>query len=173
VRLTYLVPTRGLLGFRYQFLNATRGMGTLHTVFREYGPMAGPMASRANGSLVAWEAGATTTFGLRNAEERGILFCGPGVEVYEGMVVGEQPRPGDLAVNVSKKKHLTNIRSSNKDIEGRLSPPKQMSLDEALEFLAEDELMEVTPLAYRIRKRILDTRERGKQTKRAKEALVE
>ncbi|MGD0575690.1 MAG: translational GTPase TypA [Anaerolineales bacterium] len=173
VRLTYLVPTRGLLGFRYQFLNATRGMGTLHTIFREYGPMAGPMASRANGSLVAWEAGATTTFGLRNAEERGILFCGPGVEVYEGMVVGEQPRPGDLAVNVSKKKHLTNIRSSNKDIEGRLSPPKQMSLDEALEFLAEDELMEVTPLAYRIRKRILDTRERGKQTKRAKEALVE
>jgi GTP-binding protein len=89
------------------------------------------------------------------------------------MVVGEQPRPGDLAVNVSKKKHLTNIRSSNKDIEARLSPPKQMSLDEALEFLAEDELMEVTPLAYRIRKRILDTRERGKQTKRAKEALVE
>ncbi|MGA2111477.1 MAG: translational GTPase TypA [Anaerolineales bacterium] len=173
VRLTYLVPTRGLLGFRYQFLNATRGLGTLHTIFREYGPMAGPMASRANGSLVAWEAGMTTTFGLRNAEERGVLFCGPGVDVYEGMVVGEQPRPGDLAVNVVKKKHLTNIRSSNKDVEARLSPAKQMSLDEALEFLAEDELLEVTPRAYRIRKRVLDTRERGKQTKRAKEALVE
>jgi GTP-binding protein len=173
VRLSYLVPTRGLLGFRHQFLNATRGMGTLHTIFREYRPMAGSIASRASGSLVAWEAGVTTTFGLRNAEERGILFWGPGVEVYEGMVVGEQPRPGDLAVNVSKKKHLTNIRSSNRDIEARLSPPKQMSLDEALEFLAEDELLEVTPLAYRIRKRVLDTRERGKQAKRAKEALLE
>ncbi len=114
----------------------------------------------------------TTTFGLKNAEERGTLFYGPGVEVYEGMVIGEHQRPGDLAVNVCKKKHLTNMRSSNKDIEMRLTPPRQMSLDEAIEYLAEDELLEVTPLNYRIRKRILDTEERGKQTKKSKEAQL-
>jgi len=120
---------------------------------------------------VAWEAGLTTNYGLKNAEERGILFLGPGVEVYEGMVVGETQRPMDLVVNVCKKKHLTNMRSSNKDIEVRLTPPRRMSLDEALEYLAEDELLEVTPENFRIRKRILDTEERGKQTKRAKELL--
>ena len=173
VRLTYLAPTRGLLGFRYQFLTATRGMGVMHTIFHGYLPMAGPMASRATGSLVAWEPGVTTTFGLKNAEERGTLFYGPGVDVYEGMVIGEHQRPGDLTVNVCKKKHLTNMRSSNKDIEIRLTPPRQMSLDEAIEYLGEDELLEVTPVSYRIRKRVLDSEERGKQTKRAKEALKE
>jgi GTP-binding protein len=171
VRLNYLVPTRGLLGFRYQFLTATRGMGILHTIFHGYLPMVGLMNTRATGSLVAWEPGTTTTYGLKNAEERGTLFYGPGVEVYEGMVIGEHQRPGDLAVNTCKKKHLTNMRQSNRDIEVRLSPPRQMSLDEAIEYLAEDELLEVTPENYRIRKRILDTEERGKQTKRAKEAV--
>ena len=171
VRLAYLAPTRGLLGFRYQFLTATRGMGVMHTLFHSYLPMAGPMVVRSSGSLVSWEPGETTTYGLKNAEERGVLFYGPGVEVYEGMVIGEHQRPGDLAVNVCKKKHLTNMRSSNKDIEIRLSPPRQMSLDEAIEYLAEDELLEVTPLSYRIRKRTLDTGERGKQTKKAKEVL--
>jgi GTP-binding protein len=171
VRLNYIVPTRGLLGFRYQFLTATRGMGILHTLFHGYLPMVGSMNTRATGSLVAWEPGTTTTFGLKNAEERGTLFYGAGVEVYEGMVIGEHQRPGDLAVNVCKKKHLTNMRQSNRDIEVRLSPPRQMSLDEAIEYLAEDELLEVTPENYRIRKRILDTEERGKQTKRAKEAI--
>ena len=171
VRLAYLAPTRGLLGFRYQFLTATRGRGVMHTLFHSYLPMAGQMSTRSTGSLVSWEPGETTTYGLKNAEERGVLFCGAGVEVYEGMVVGEHQRSGDLAVNVCKKKHLTNMRSSNKDIEIRLSPPRQMSLDEAIEYLAEDELLEVTPLSYRIRKRILNTEERGKQTKKAKEIL--
>lgn len=173
VHLTYIVPTRGLLGFRYQFLTATRGMGVMNTIFNGYQPFAGPIVSRLTNSLVAWEAGTTTNYGLKNAEERGMLFLGPGVEVYEGMVVGETQRGNnDIAVNVCKKKHLTNMRSSNADIMVRLTTPRSMSLDEAIEYLAEDELLEVTPVAYRIRKRILDTEERGKQTKRAaKEAL--
>jgi GTP-binding protein len=173
VRLAYLVPTRGLLGFRYQFLTATRGNGIIHTLFHSYMPMTGAMNARSNGSLVSWEPGETTNFGLKNAEERGVLFYGAGVEVYEGMVIGEHQRPGDLTVNVCKKKHLTNMRSSNRDIEVRLSPPRQMSLDESIEYLGEDELMEVTPLSYRIRKRILDSEERGKQTKKAKEVQLQ
>lgn len=171
VHLTYIIPTRGLLGFRYQFLTATRGMGVLNTIFNGYHPIAGNLPGRNSSSIVAWEDGVTTNFGLKNAEERGFLFLGPGVDVYEGMVVGETQRPLDLPVNVCKKKHLTNMRSSNKDIEVRLTPPRQMSLDEALEYLAEDELLEITPENYRIRKRILDTETRGKQTKKAKELL--
>ena len=170
LRLTYLVPTRGLLGFRYHFLTATRGMGTLHTLFHGYLPMAGEINSRSNGSLVAWEMGATTSFGLQNAEARGSLFVGPGVNVYEGMVVGEHQRSGDLSVNVCKKKHLTNMRNSIREIDERLTPPRQMSLDEAIEYLADDELLEVTPQSYRIRKRILDTEKRGKHAKRVKKA---
>ena len=173
VHLTYIIPTRGLLGFRYQFLTATRGMGVMNTLFHEYAPIAGPIAARATSSIVAWEAGVTTNYGLKNAEERGTLFVGPGVEVYEGMVVGETQRPNDLPVNVCKKKHLTNMRSSNKDIEVRLTPPRNMSLDEAIEYLAEDELLEVTPLNFRIRKRILNTEERGKRAKLEKEAVGE
>jgi GTP-binding protein len=171
VRLAYIAPTRGLLGFRYQFLTATRGTGVLHTIFHGYLPYAGSLSSRASGSLVAWEAGTTNTFGLKNAEERGMLFLSPGIDVYEGMVVGEHQRPGDLTVNVCKKKHLTNMRQSNRDIEVRLTPPRQMSLDESIEYLAEDELLEVTPAAYRIRKRILNTEERGKLVKKSKESL--
>jgi GTP-binding protein len=173
VHLHYLVPTRGLLGFRYQFLTATRGMGILNTIFHDYLPLAGPITARATSSIVAWETGQTSTYGLKNAEERGVLFLGAGVDVYEGMVVGETQRPDDLTVNVCKKKHLTNMRSSNKDIEIRLTPPLVMSLDQAIEYLAEDELLEVTPINFRIRKRILDTEERGKQSKKAKEALAE
>lgn len=173
VHLTYIVPTRGLLGFRYQFLTSTRGMGVMNTIFNGYAPLAGTINSRATSSIVAWEAGTTTNFGLKNAEERGILFLGPGVEVYEGMVVGETQRPRDLPVNVCKKKHLTNMRSSNKDIEVRLMTPRSMSIDEAIEYLAEDELLEVTPVAWRIRKRILSTDERGKNEKREEEALDE
>jgi len=170
-RLVYVVPTRGLLGFRYQFLTSTRGMGVMHTIFRGYDEMAGPMNTRSSGSLVAWEAGAATSYALKSAEERGVLFIEPGVEVYEGMVVGECSRTGDIAVNICKKKHLTNMRSSRGDMEIRLTPPRQMSLDEAVEYLADDELLEVTPVAYRIRKRILETDERGKQQKKAKELL--
>jgi GTP-binding protein len=173
VRLKYLVPTRGLLGFRYQFLTATRGAGTMNTIFYDYLPMVGDMAGREAGSIVSWETGVTTTYGLNNAQDRGILFCGPVVDVYEGMVVGEHQRPGDLTVNVCKKKHMTNVRAARGEMEIRLTPPRQMSLDEAIEYLADDELLEVTPQTYRIRKRILETHERGKQTKLAKLERIE
>jgi GTP-binding protein len=169
VQMTFIVPTRGMLGFRYQFLTATRGMGVMNTLFHGYLPMVGGIRSRSRGSLVAWEPGTTTTFGLKNAEERGYLFLAPGVAVYAGMVVGEHQRPGDLDVNVCKAKHLTNMRQSVRDIEVRLTTPREMSLDECIEYLAEDELLEVTPLSLRIRKRILDINERGRQAKRAKE----
>ncbi len=172
VHLTYLCPTRGLLGFRHNFLTATRGTGIINAIFYGYQPHAGPIGGRSTHSLIAWETGVTSTYGLKNAEERGLLFLGAGVDVYEGMVVGETQRSeGDIPINVCKKKHLTNMRQSNKDIEIRLTPPVQMSLDEAIEYLQEDELLEVTPLTFRIRKRILDTEERGKLTKKAKEGL--
>jgi GTP-binding protein len=173
VRLRYLAPTRGLLGFRYQFLTATRGMGTMHTLFHSYAPLAGDVVTRTTGSLVAWEPGEATLYALKNAEERGILFIAPGAQVYEGMVVGERPRSGDLAVNVCKKKHLTSMHTETKGITVRLSTPRQMSLDEAVEYLAEDELLEVTPLAYRIRKRVLAVGETRKQDKRNQRALEE
>jgi GTP-binding protein len=172
-RLVYIAPTRGLLGFRYQFLTATRGAGVLHTVFHGYDEMAGTMASRSTQSIAAWEPGVTTSYALKSAEERGTLFVGPGEDVYEGMVVGETSKGADVIFNVCRKKHLTNVRSSRGEMEIRLTPPRKMSLDEAVEYLAEDELLEVTPLNYRIRKRILDTDERGKQQKKAKEALEE
>ena len=172
-RMVFIAPTRGLLGFRYQFLTSTRGNGVMHTIFHGYDEMAGPMAARSTGSIVAMEAGSTTAFALQNAEVRGALFVGPGVNVYEGMVIGENARGSDLAINVCKKKHLTNMRSSRGDMEIRLTPPRSMSLDEAVEYLLEDELLEVTPENFRIRKRVLNTDERGKQTKKAKELLEE
>ena len=172
VRLRFLAPTRGLLGFRYHFLTATRGEGVMHTFFHGYLPLAGPINGRSAGSLVSWENGVTTTYGLKNAEERGILFYDPGTEVYEGMVVGEHQRPGDLSVNVCKKKHLTNMRAARGDMEIRLTPPRRMSLDEAIEYLADDELLEVTPNSYRIRKRILSSHERGRLNKIGKEAAL-
>jgi GTP-binding protein len=172
-RMVFIAPTRGLLGFRYQFLTSTRGNGVMHTIFHGYDEMAGPMAARSTGSIVAMEAGSTTAFALQNAEVRGALFVGPGVDVYEGMVIGENARGSDLPINVCKKKHLTNMRSSRGDMEIRLTPPRSMSLDEAVEYLADDELLEVTPENFRIRKRVLNTDERGKQTKKAKELLEE
>jgi GTP-binding protein len=162
VHLQYLVPTRGLLGFRNKFLTATRGTGIMHTLFHGYLPLAGEIEIREHGSLVAWETGVATSYSLHNAEGRGILFISPGEEVYEGMVIGEQAREGDIAVNVCKKKHMTNVRSSNEDIMVRLTPPRVMSLDEAIEYVSEDELVEVTPKAYRIRKKILGTEDRHK-----------
>jgi len=172
-RMVYIAPTRGLLGFRYQFLTSTRGAGVMHTIFHSYDEMAGPMSTRTTGSIVAMEAGDTTAYALKSAEDRGMLFVNPGVAVYEGMVVGENSRGQDIPINVCRKKHLTNVRSSHGDMEIRLTPPRQMSLDEAIEYLLDDELLEVTPLSYRIRKRILKTDERGKQTKKAKEQLEE
>jgi GTP-binding protein len=173
VQLKFLAPTRGLLGFRSHFLTATRGAGVIHTLFHGYLPMAGPIAGRSVGSLVSWETGPTTTFGLKNAEERGTLFCDPGMEVYAGMVVGEHQRPGDLDVNVCKKKHLTNMRAANADIVIRLTPPRRLSLDDAIEYLSDDELLEVTPLNFRIRKRVLSAHERGRANKNAKKALLQ
>ena len=173
VHLTYIVPTRGLLGFRYQFLTTTRGSGIMNTIFSGYEPLAGTIVSRTTSSVTAWEPGVTTSYGLKTAEERATLFLGAGVDVYEGMVVGETSRGNELIVNVCKKKHLTNMRSANKDIEVRLTPPRTMSLDEAIEFLGDDELLEVTPLNFRIRKRILNTEDRGKVQKKAKEIMAE
>lgn len=169
--LTFIVPSRGMLGFRYQFLTVTRGLGIMNTRFHGYAPLVGAIATRSRGSLVAWEDGTTTTFGLKNAEVRGSLFLEPGTEVYAGMVVGEHQRPGDLNVNVCKTKHLTNMRQSIRDIEVRLSPHRDMSLDEAIEYLADDELLEVTPGNLRIRKRILDSTTRGRAKKTAKEIV--
>src|SRR5205823_7886175 len=166
----YRIPTRGLLGFRQAFLTSTRGQGVMNTLFAGYGPYAGDIDSRNFGSLVAWEDGTTTTFGLAAAQERGQLFLGPGIEVYEGMVVGEHIRENDLQVNVIRKKHLTNMRSSNSDIAVRLDGIRDLSLDDAIEFLAEDELLEVTPKSYRIRKRVLSRQDRDRligQQKRA------
>jgi GTP-binding protein len=173
VYLTYLVPTRGLLGFRYQFLTATQGMGQMHTLFHDYLPLAGAIEQREHGSLVAGERGSATAFALRNAEERGTLFIEPGTEVYEGMVIGQHQRPGDLVINIAKKKQLTNIRAARAEVLVSLTPARKMSLDEAIEYLADDELLEVTPQNFRIRKRILDTEERGKQQKRARDELLE
>jgi GTP-binding protein len=170
--LTFVVPTRGMLGFRYQFLTATRGLGVMNTLFHGYEPMVGAISSRSRGSLVAWEPGTATTFGLKNAEERGTLFISPGTEVYTGMVVGENQRPVDLDVNVCKTKQLTNMRNSIREIDVRLTTPREMSLDECIEYLADDELLEVTPKNLRIRKRILDPKSRSRATKRAKEAML-
>jgi GTP-binding protein len=166
VHLQYKIPTRGLLGFRSDFLTITRGTGIMHTLFAGYEPLAGEMVTRDHGSLVAWEPGVSTNYGLKNAEERGTLFIGPGVDVYEGMVVGQHIRDTDLAVNVCKKKHLTNIRSSTSDIAVRLTPPRNLSLDDSIEYLGSDELLEVTPKSLRIRKRILNTEERRKLARR-------
>jgi GTP-binding protein len=171
VHLVSRVPTRGLLGFRQQFLTNTRGQGIMNTLYAGYGPLAGPVATRNFGSLIAWEPGVTTTFGLHGAQERGQLFLGPGVEVYEGMVVGQHIREKDLEVNVCKKKHLTNMRSSTAEEALRLEPPRIMSLDDAIEYLADDELLEVTPKAFRLRKRVLSHQDRGRLAGQAKKGV--
>ena len=172
VNMTFIVPSRGILGFRYQFLTATRGLGTMNTIFAGYRKMAGEIPSRTRGSLIAWENGDATTFGLKNAEERGTLFIKPGAPIYAGMVVGENQRPGDLEVNICKAKHLNNMRSAIRDIDVRLTPPRLLSLDEAIEFLAEDELLEVTPESLRMRKRVLDHNQRNRAAKREKEKVA-
>jgi len=152
VRLEYLVPARGLIGFRTEFLTETRGTGILHHVFDSYEPWHGELRTRPTGSLVADRRGLTTTFALLNLQERGSLFVGPGVEVYEGMIVGENARAEDLDVNPAKEKKLTNIRSSTADELVRLIPPRPLSLEQALEFIREDECVEVTPGSTRLRK---------------------
>ncbi|MCK5794346.1 MAG: translational GTPase TypA [Anaerolineales bacterium] len=171
VLLTFLAPTRGILGFRHHFLTMTKGTGVLNTIFDSYAPQAGSVEVRSHGSLVAWETGTATTFGLKNAEERGVLFIEPGMEVYHGMVVGENRRPDDIEVNVCKSKHLTNMRNNIREINQRLVTPREMSLDQFIEYLADDELLEVTPKNLRIRKRILDHSARKREAKHEAEKV--
>ncbi|HBQ26648.1 MAG TPA: translational GTPase TypA, partial [Syntrophomonas sp.] len=151
----FLVPTRGLFGFRSEFLTDTRGLGIMYHRFHSYNPYRGGITTRQRGSLVAHELGDTTGYGLENAQERGELFVEPGVAVYRGMIVGENSRPNDLVVNVCKKKHLSNIRSSTSDIAVKLSPPRVMNLERCLEFITDDELVEVTPASIRMRKKVI------------------
>ena len=155
-RLEFSIPSRGLIGFRGQFLTDTKGNGIINTTFSEYGPLKGEISYRKTGSLIAFEAGEAVTYGLFNAQERGSLFIEPGTKVYSGMVIGSNPRSEDIEVNVCKTKHLTNTRTSSSDEALRLVPPVILSLEQALDFIDTDELLEVTPLSLRIRKRILD-----------------
>ncbi len=161
-KLTFLIPSRGLFGYRSEFLTNTRGEGIMSSVFDSYVPYKGEIPRRTTGSLICHESGEAVTYGLYNAQERGTLFIGAGVPVYEGMVVGVSPKAEDLVVNVCKRKHLTNTRASGSDDALRLVPPRVMSLEDCLEFLADDELLEVTPKNLRIRKRILDNVQRAK-----------
>ena len=165
MKLEFLVPARGLFGYRNEFLTDTRGEGIMSSVFENYAPVKGDIARRNTGSLVAFETGVSITYGLYNAQERGTLFIGAGVPVYAGMVIGSNPRTEDMSVNVCKKKQLTNTRASGSDDALRLIPPRQMSLEQCLEYLADDELLEVTPQNLRIRKRILEHADRMKALK--------
>ncbi|HBT48433.1 MAG: GTP-binding protein TypA [Caldanaerobacter subterraneus] len=165
IRLKFKIPTRGLIGYRSEFLTDTKGNGIMTSVFYGYEPYKGEIPSRSRGALVAFETGIATTYGLYHAQERGTLFIEPGTKVYEGMVVGMNSRSGDIEVNVCKKKHVTNLRSATAEEALRLSPVKKMTLEEALEFIDNDELVEVTPQSIRIRKKILDSQQRYKSAK--------
>lgn len=162
MRLEFKVPSRGLIGYRSEFLTDTKGNGIINHIFFGYEPFKGEISGRQRGSLVAWEEGEAVTYGLYNAQERGTLFITPGTRVYEGMIVGENARSEDIVVNVCKKKHVTNMRAAGSDDALRLTPPRQLSLEQALEFIAEDELVEITPKNIRLRKKILDTELRAK-----------
>jgi len=167
VRMEFSIPTRGLIGFRSAFLTATRGEGIMNTLFLGYQPWAGEISSARSGALVAAEEGVALTYGLNNAQERGITFIEPGTPVYEGMIVGMNSRPADLAVNVCKEKKQTNIRASTADIAVRLTPPLRLSLEESMDFINADELVEVTPKNIRLRKRLLTQNERFRSKKAA------
>jgi GTP-binding protein len=162
VRLQFLVPSRGLIGFRTQFLTETRGTGIAHHVFESYEPFAGVIRGRATGSLVADRSGSASAYAMFNLQERGSLFVPPGTEVYEGMIVGENSRADDMDVNITKEKKVTNVRQSTGEELERLVPPRVLSLEQALEFCADDECVEVTPSAVRLRKVVLDPKERGR-----------
>lgn len=168
VRIEFLIPSRGLFGYRNEFLTDTKGEGIMSSVFDSYKPFKGDVPKRPTGSLVSFETGEAVTYGLYNAQERGTLFISPGTPVYEGMVVGCSPRQEDLVVNVCKKKHVTNMRASGSDDALRLIPPTKLSLEAALEFLAQDELLEVTPKSLRIRKAILSNQMRAKKNAKNK-----
>lgn len=163
MRLEFKIPARGLIGYRSEFLTDTKGNGIMNHVFHSFEPFKGDISGRTRGSMVAWENGEAVTYGLYNAQERGSLFITPGTSVYEGMIVGENARSEDIVVNVCKKKHVTNMRASGSDEALRLTPPILMSLEQALEFIADDELVEITPENIRLRKRILNTEQRAKK----------
>ena len=165
-RLEFLIPSRGLIGYRGEFMTDTKGNGIINTVFEGYGPYKGDIAYRKQGSLIAFEAGETVAYGLFNVQDRGTLFIAPGEKVYAGMVIGQSGKTEDIELNVCKTKHLTNTRSSSADEALKLTPPKKLSLEEALEFIDTDELLEITPESLRIRKKILDSTQRFRATKR-------
>jgi GTP-binding protein len=171
MRLEFIVPARGLFGYRSEFLTDTRGEGVLNTVFHGYLPAKGEMTGRLYGALVAYEAGETVTYGLFNAQDRGLLFLGPNIPVYAGMIVGESPKGDDIVVNVCKRKHVTNMRASGSDDALRLVPPRVLSLEQCLEFLNEDELLEVTPKSLRLRKTVLDHAARAVAASRKRAVL--
>ena len=162
MKIEFLVPSRGLFGYRNEFLTDTRGEGIMASVFDSYAPFKGELSRRNTGSLVSFETGESVSYGLFNAQERGALFIGPGVAVYEGMVVGVSPKQEDITVNVCRKKQMTNMRAAGSDEALRLVPPRKLSLEQCLEFLADDELLEVTPKNLRIRKTILNHEKRMK-----------
>ncbi|WAX78140.1 translational GTPase TypA [Streptomyces sp. KMM 9044] len=168
VRLEFVVPSRGLIGFRTEFLTQTRGTGIAHSIHEGHEPWFGPLQTRNNGSLVADRSGAVTAFAMTNLQERGVLFVDPGTEVYEGMIVGENSRADDMDVNITKEKKLTNMRSSSADSFEAIVPPRKLSLEQSLEFCRDDECVEVTPESVRIRKVNLDGRERARAASRAK-----
>jgi GTP-binding protein len=168
VRLLYKIPARGLFGYRSEFMTDTRGTGIMHHRFLEYGPWAGPLAGRSRGTLVSMEAGVIVAFALANLAERSTLFVSPGDKVYEGMLVGENSRPGDMDVNPTKEKKLTNMRSKSSDENIQLEPPRELTLESALEYIEEDELIEVTPESIRLRKRFLSANDRKKLSREAK-----
>jgi GTP-binding protein len=170
VRVEFKIPTRGLFGIRTEFLSETRGTGLLYHTFLEYGPYRGELSSRNRGALVAKEAGDTTAYAIEPLQERSTLFLGPGVKVYGGQVVGENSRDNDMVVQVCRAKHLTNMRASGADIAVKLTPPRQMTLEQCLEWIEDDELVEVTPESIRIRKAILDHSQREVAAKKAKKA---
>ena len=165
-KIEFKIPARGLIGYRTEFLTDTKGEGTMNHIFDSYEPYKGDVVSRARGTIVAFEAGKAITYGLYNAQDKGDLFIGPGTEVYEGMIVGLNSRGEDLAVNVCKEKHLTNTRASGSDDALRLVPPIQMSLEKAIEFIQDDELVEVTPKSIRLRKKILNNKDRERAARK-------
>ena len=169
LRMEFLIPARGLIGFRNQFLTDTKGNGIMNHVFAGYAPYKGDIPGRTRGSLVAFEAGETTSYGISNAQERGTMFIVPGEQVYEGQIIGENSREDDMDVNPCKKKHVSNMRASGSDEAIRLIPPKTFSLEQALEHINDDELVEVTPKSIRMRKKILDRVERGRLRARNKQ----
>ena len=168
MRMEFLVPSRGLFGYKNEFLTDTKGEGIMSSVFECYQPFKGTIQKRTTGSLISYETGESVTYGLYNAQERGTLFIGAGVPVYEGMVIGQSPKPEDMVVNICKRKQLTNTRASGSDDALRLIPPKVMSLEQCLEFISDDELLEVTPHNLRIRKQILDNTMRAKANAKKK-----